>query len=272
MKMRYIIYLFILVYLVGSCKKEATNPYFDDKPVVAAYLKEGDTARLNISRLSPFASNTTYSADDINALQIAMQVNDTGTYTLTALGNGNYKASNPLLKIKQGFQYSLRFNYNGKVVSASTTIPTKPTGFTLSVPSFSLTQITPTTPASSYSLLPDPLQITWANNDNSYYMILVENIETSPVLINTTTDGPVRTFRNAPVQTNTYQVRPGQFHYFGWHRIILYHLNADYAALYSASNNNSNNLADSPSGISNGAGIFTGMNSDTLLFKVVKLQ
>ncbi|MGZ3884068.1 MAG: hypothetical protein ACXVPQ_01900 [Bacteroidia bacterium] len=264
-----ILFCTALLLLMISCKKESTSPDFVDMPVVAAYLRVGDTARLNVSRLTPFATNATYSSDDINHLQIAITSNSV-TYQLQATGNGNYIASNPLLKIDQASGYSLSFNYNGKNVSAYTTIPTKPTGFTESVNSFTLAKITPTTSFSSISF-PDPVTLTWTNNDNSYYLIVVENMEAYPDTINTKNPTQAtRIFKNPPVQTNTYQLRSNQFHFFGQHRIILYHLNADYAALYINNNNSSNNLTNTQSSVTNGTGIFTGINADTLLFQVYK--
>ena len=258
---------FVILIAMASCKKESTNPEFEDKPVIAGYLTVGDTARLNISRLTPFAGNAQFSADNINALQVFINANNT-TYQLQSTGNGNYIAGNPLLKIDPTFSYNLSLVFNGKNVTASTTIPTKPIGYTQSITSFSMTQITATT--TGFPSFPDPIKLTWTNSDNSYYLIVVENIEVSPEAINLKTDAPTRIFKNSPLQTNTYEIRANQFHYFGNHRLILYHINADYAALYTNNNNSSNNLTNSQTSVNNGAGIFTGLNADTLYFKVLK--
>jgi hypothetical protein len=52
--------------------------------------------------------------------------------------------------------------------------------------------------------------------------------------------------------------------------LILYHLNADYAALYNDTGNSSQNLTNPTTNIENGLGIFTGINADTLLLNVIK--
>ncbi len=257
----------ILLAAFAACKKESTNPEFEDKPVIAAYLTVGDTARLNISRLTPFASNSQFSSDNINALQVFINTNNT-SYQLQSRGNGNYVASNPFLKIDSSSTYNLSLVFNGKNVTASTTIPTKPKGYTQSATSFSMTQITATT--TTFPTFPGPIKLTWINSDNSYYLVVVENIEVSPEAINLKTDLPTRIFKNTPLQTNTYDIRANQFHYFGNHRLILYHINADYAALYTNNNNSSNNLTNSQTSVNNGAGIFTGLNADTLYVKVLK--
>ena len=125
----------------------------------------------------------------------------------------------------------------------------------------------PTRPA-----MPDPVKLTWTNGDNSYYMVVIENMETAPIAINDYGDKlpPGRFFRNAPTQTNQYEIQSMQFQYYGRHRLILYHLNADYAALYNDTGNSSQNLTNPTTNIENGLGIFTGINADTLLLNVIK--
>jgi hypothetical protein len=268
MKMKKIIFYMLGVVFVTACKKEAANPEFIDKPVIESYLRSGDTARLNVSRLVSYSADAQYSSDNLDALQIFISTNNT-SYQMQPKGNGNYIASNPLLKITAGSTYNVSFTYNGKSVSATTVVPPKPTGYAESVSSISLPQIT-TTSGGFGGTQPTPITLTWTNNDGSYYLVVVENIEINPVLINTTETGPSRSFRNSPIQTNTFQIRSRQFHYFGWHRIILYHLNPDYANLYGNSSNNSNNLTNTETGITNGTGIFTGINADTLMLNVIK--
>lgn len=46
--------------------------------------------------------------------------------------------------------------------------------------------------------------------------------------------------------------------------IILYHVLPDYASLYEENTTSSKNLTNPSTSITNGYGIFTGLNSDTL--------
>ena len=103
-------------------------------------------------------------------------------------------------------------------------------------------------------------------------MIVVQNIETDPELIRDTSDDrfPSRVFRNEPSVINEYKINQGQLLYFGRHILLLYHLNPDYATLYAADDNSSQNLKNPSTNISNGFGIFTGISADTLYLDVIK--
>jgi len=61
-----------------------------------------------------------------------------------------------------------------------------------------------------------------------------------------------------------------EFEYFGTHRIIIYHVLPDYADLYEQNSTSSQNLENPSTSISNGYGIFTGLNSDTLYLEVTE--
>ena len=52
------------------------------------------------------------------------------------------------------------------------------------------------------------------------------------------------------------------------HRIVLFHLNPDYAALYKQSSTSTQHIATPPTRVVNGLGIFTGVNTDTLYVAV----
>ncbi|MBK6828196.1 MAG: hypothetical protein IPG86_15690 [Chitinophagaceae bacterium] len=93
-------------------------------------------------------------------------------------------------------------------------------------------------------------------------------METNPTLINSTGQGrPV--FRTEPSQTTTQDLSFQQFTYYGNYRVVLYRIWPEYAALYEDNGANSTNLAEPPTNVVNGRGIFTGINTaDTLYVRV----
>jgi hypothetical protein len=192
-------------------------------------------------------------------------------YYLTSVGGGIYSDSS--LIIKEGVQYTLQFLYNNKVVSAVTTIPNIPKDYTQSVTEISVQKIDENTTFTPGSFqMNDPIELKWNNQDNAYFMVIVENMEANPTLIRDTTDSrfQVRSFRNEPAIINSYAMRDQQFQYFGRHMLTLYRLNPDYAALYNDNSNSSQNLTNPTTNITNGLGIFTGISSDTLYLQVNK--
>jgi hypothetical protein len=265
-KSKLITVLIIASKVFGACSPEDSNPEFVDQPVVEAYLKNGDTINVKISRELPFASNYDTSNDDINALDIVVSHNDK-IYKLTPIGTGKY--TNASLTVKEGEYYYLKFVFNGKIVTATTTIPSKPVNFQQSKTSIVVEQPSAGHPPSS---MPDPVTLTWNNPDGSYYLVVAENVEANPTSIREFDTGspPPNIFRNQPIQDNKYDVQSRDFSYYGTYRLVLFHLNPDYAALYDAKGTSSQNLTNPSTGITNGIGIFTGINSDTLWLEVLK--
>jgi hypothetical protein len=195
-------------------------------------------------------------------------------YTLVNIGDGVYIDSG--LVFKEGQTYTLSFLYEGVEVSASTTVPGKIMNYAQSDSEISVQKIdsnTVFTPGMGGGFTPgDPIELTWSNNDNSYYMVLVQNLEQSPELIRDTSDDrfPSAVFRNEPSVTSSYEIQEQQFLYFGRHALVLYHINQEYASLYDDNSNSSQNLSNPSTSIVNGFGIFTGLIADTLYFQVNK--
>ena len=250
---------FCLVFFIISCKKESTDPAFVDTPIVQAYLSPGNPVSLNITRQTPFSSNAQYSSDNINALKVFITTNNK-TYTLTPIGNGQYVDSS--LIVSDTSQYSLSFGFNGKTVTASTPIPSKPENFGESETSITVSS------TFSFGTIPEPLRLGWSNTDGSYYIVVVKNIETDPVLIDTSSNAPSFSFVQPPTTSDSELINGRQFKYYGKTLLILYHVNPDYAALYNNSTTSSQNLTPPSSDITNGYGIFTGLNADTLTINV----
>ncbi|MEM7368673.1 MAG: hypothetical protein AAF587_08705 [Bacteroidota bacterium] len=57
---------------------------------------------------------------------------------------------------------------------------------------------------------------------------------------------------------------------FGTHRVIVFRVNAEYAALYESSGTSPVSLSQPPPNVENGLGIFSGISGDTLFFEVIK--
>jgi hypothetical protein len=273
MRLRITITLFILAALIYSCI-DRNNSEFSDIPIIEGYLRTGDYVRLTVSRQIPFSSDVTYSSDDINALKITI-TNNNIDYVLTPLGNGKYIDSS--LIVSAGQRYDLSFKFNFKNVSAYTTIPAKPVGFTESETSISVMRMDSTsTPTAGGGMwqMPTPVDLTWDNDDDSYYIVVVENMEDSldPVRNFGTGDTVAfGRFNKPPTTSSGLEMRAQEFTYFGRDRLILYHVLPDYASLYEESSASSQNLTNPSTSITNGYGIFTGLNSDTL-FLTVKEQ
>jgi hypothetical protein len=256
--------------VIAGCEKEEVSE-FTDSPIIESYLEPGNYLNVKISRQIPFTSDVEYSSDDINNLAITLVYNNT-THTLTPLGNGLYVDSS--LIVTEGTQYDISFVYNDKNVTAYTKIPSKPQNYTQSVTQISITRLDSASgPPSGGITQPDPVELTWDNTDGSYYIVVIDNIETTldPIRDFGGNAPPGNRFRKAPTAVPSTEIRAMEFQYYGTHRIILYHVLPDYASLYDDNSTSSQNLTNPSTSIVNGYGIFTGLNSDTLFIEVKEL-
>lgn len=269
--MKYIIIGGLLAFTLYSCNKTTSLPEYNSDPVITAYLSAGRVLILKLTHQAS-TSSTVYSSPALEGLNITVTTGDS-IYSLADTGGAVY--TNAKLIIEAGKQYDLSFVYNGKTVTAAAIVPAKPVGFTQSLTSISVDKIDSTTEGGGFGgpgNMTEPVELTWTNNDASYYVIVVENLEVNPErIIDTSANVDTsRVFRNSPVTTGSYAITARSFKYFGAHRIVLYHIRPDYALLYDNSTSSSQSLFTPANGITNGVGIFTGVNADTLYLQVNK--
>ncbi|MEA5401675.1 DUF4249 family protein [Arcicella sp. DC2W] len=257
-----------------ACEEDSNFIQGGAKPIVEAYLVAGKPISLIVKKEIAYNEDTSNTQTPINGLDIKIS-DGTNTYALTSVGEGLYK-SDTNVKLKVGVTYNLSFVYNGNPVTASTIIPTKPVGFTTDITSIARTKLNLSSGGGFGGGFVDEnvnVNLTWSNPTSDYHFVVVDNLEVSPVLIitlptSTNFSDLTRRFRSQPVQGTTTILRSQQFQYFGKHNIVLLKVNPDYAALYNSTGSTSQNISTPPSTITNGLGIFTGVNADTLAFTV----
>jgi hypothetical protein len=282
--MKNILILFILSFGFLSSCTELENGLVDTnaKPVVEAYLSPGTPVSIRIYKEIPYAEVTTANANKevpIENLKITLKGPESSVL-LNSLGSGLYTAP-ASFKILVGKEYSMKFDYNGMGVYASTMIPSKPINYKADKDLITRQAIDLSQgggglggrPGGNFNQAAN-LTLTWSNPTNDYFISVIENMETNPVEIVKFPVDPTRVrpdirFRNEPVQGTTVEIRPQNFQYFGFHRVILFKLNPDYVALYKRNGNTTQNISTPPTTITNGLGIFTGINSDTLKVRVI---
>ena len=266
---------FIVALSLGftACEKDSNLIEGGIKPVVEGYLVAGRPISITVKKEIAFTDDN--SAVETPILGLSIKVSGNGqTYALKSSGNGLYE-SDKTVRLKVGSTYTLAFDYNGKAISASTTIPTKPVGFTSDLTSIARTKLDLSS-GSSNIRNPDgntDVNLTWTNPASEYHFVVADNVEISPVAIitlptNTNFQDIIRRFRSQPVQGTETRLRSQQFQYFGKHNLVLLKVNPDYVALYNSSGTTSQNISTPPTTITNGLGIFTGINADTLAFSV----
>lgn len=186
-----------------------------------------------------------------------------------SIGNGYYR--NPDLLVQSGESYTLSFEYSGESISATTYIPLKKE-VEMSVEDITLEKIESGT-FPNFGDLPDPVELQWENTEGDYYYVVVQNIEEDPEVVNELLEEFGRPFRfvSEPQIMDFYAIDPRrEIQQFGMHEVIVFRVNPEYAALYETSGATSTTIAQPPTNVVNGLGLFTGVSSDTLLLNVIK--
>lgn len=275
----------VLIALVSLTACTDTNQviFSNQKPVVEAFLAPGKPVSLKLTTVIAYAA-TEDDADSVSrpitGQTIKIHTSDGKVFTLKEVSEGVYESALTEV-VKFGLTYTLDFSYRGLPISATTSIPARPTGFTLSRNVIYRTQIDLSSGTTGGFRPPSgedrsPIEATWDNPTSDYHFVAFINTETTPTSITilpaTSTQSPfVRRFNNEPTTASTSLIMPQTFQYFGRHYAVLYRLNADYAALYKSTGTTTQNISTPPTAITNGLGVFTGVNADTLIVNVYQL-
>ncbi|NVO19928.1 MAG: DUF4249 family protein [Bacteroidetes bacterium] len=259
--------LILMLIILVSCTKDLITPLDADKiAVVESYLYAGDSIiKVKVTKVLPFSEDTLDATEYITGLHL--QVNgadltesEPGIYTLD-LGN---KSINP------DSTYYVKFRFYDDTISSSTVIPAKPTGFSLSATTVYTDRITSTSgfPGSPMK----DIDLTWDNDDYSYYYLTVEYLETTLDYINYAMEAYDLPLAESisPLQSAGTRLGMRNFEFFGRYRVVLFKVNKDFADLYQHLTSNSNNITTPVTTIKNGYGVFTGMSSDTVYIQVLE--
>lgn len=259
MKAIKIIFLLTIISLI-SCEDSEIDSIPEARVVVKALLHADQPIDIHISKEILFKREENDNTFYLEGLEVTMS-DDEGSFILNDDGNGNYSSTK---LVDTDYTYSLSFTYNDENINSSTSVPSKPEDYTSSR---SLIKIEPFTGGRPPTVSQETVELNWTNSDQSYYIVVVTNLEDEPEPINTS--GFSRpTFRSEPEISDNYDIGSADFQYYGMHSMILYKVTPEYAALYEDPGDNSLTIKTPYSNIKNGLGIFTAVNSDTLYINV----
>jgi hypothetical protein len=248
-----------LVFL-ASCGENVATPGIDaGSPIVECYLEEGkNTLNVKLYTMEVYLGDDYVLSKPIGGLRL--QVNER---ELQETSPGTYSLDLGADTIRSLEEYHLEFEYEGKIIRASTSVP-RPVENLRIEPS----QLTRTYASYYWGGEEDSTEIvvSWDDPDGSFYQIYVVSPSSSTV---NTPSGPVFGRRMMqPFQGNRYVMRPMDFPVAGYYSIYLYRVNKDYADLYERVS--STDLANPVSSIDNALGIFTSMSVALAGFSLVE--
>ncbi|MEP2026827.1 MAG: DUF4249 family protein [Reichenbachiella sp.] len=264
--------IFTLFWFI-SCEEVPDFEADDTVPVVEAFLYvDNPIDDIKISKVIPFESEAT--DNEVDGLNIEIKWNGK-IYPLVNAENGGGKYFYPGtdLEIISGDNYEISFQFEGNIISSSTTAPPVPTGLSISTSSLELPQLIDLIDIRDLAQSENSnVNIEWNNPNGDYYFLVIENLEGNPepIDLNNTLNFNFE-FVSSPTQDNFFTLIPF-VHYtqFGTHRIIVYRVNEEYALLYETIEQDSRDLNEPFTNVKNGVGIFSGFASDTVYLEINK--
>lgn len=249
--------IMLLLLMAAACKKNSPVNY-SALPVVEGYLMPDRNVEVRVSLQKDLVDTNAYG---VPITGLTLQISDgTNTKTLNEDKAGHY-ILNDLTFIKAKGTYSLSFTYNNLPVTAQTVVPDKPSRITTS-------SDTVTIPNQVFGVAPTafvPVTFSWANAGSYNHILVFRYMETFKSIISNrpTTDTTTSVEVNA-VKAASYEISQRTMKYYGNYKVILMRVNPEYINMLNNSSTSSQNLTNAPTNVTNGLGIFTAMQADTL--------
>jgi Domain of unknown function (DUF4249) len=256
-------WLIVIPFCILACTKES-NSSQQPKAVVEAFLQPGKPALVKVTK-EILTNSVNTGTRIINGLNITITGNG-NRYTLTQNAFGEYESAS--IQVIAGQQYELKFTYNDKVVTGTTTVPDKPVNFTCSPASITVPNFSGG-PGGGIPSFPEPVKAKWNNTIGAYHYIAIKSVDPTASEISNNNPGGGG-FTNTPDQGSSRDINFTEFKYYGINALILYRIQPEFAALYNSAGSNSQNLTTIPTNLVNALGVFTAVNAADTVFVSVK--
>lgn len=273
--MKKVAFLIFIGIWTFSCETEDFDTIDSNTIIVEGFLFEGQTvSSVTISRLKPFEYNENENFGVSDAEVVLLNSDQEFNMKLNNDQLGEYVIDDIDWAVNVGETYSLQVSHENNLITATTTVPPKPTGVVISE---TLLEIPPVESFEDVfsAINLETLEVSWDNEEARYYYFLVENIEEDPEEINQLDfnfgDGNFNLVTE-PTNLDIYNLQPNVLTQYGTYMIVIYAVSQEYVDLYQTDQQDSRNLTEPLTNVKNGVGVFTSFSTDTLYFEVTKPQ
>jgi hypothetical protein len=183
------------------------------------------------------------------------------------------------LEVRPNDVFDITVKSQPRIATASTVVPLATRGLNLSdnkihIPQIQINLYTREQVTALFASA--RLKVNWDNSDNQLHFISVESLDKfDPIFPSDFPPSVItlfRTFRfvSAPNRNNTYEIIGLSLETYGRYRVKVYRVNKEYADLFENQKQDSRDLNEPPSNITNAFGIFSAFASDSAFFEVVR--
>lgn len=275
-KIAVVILISCLIGIAGCANESSPFTQSTDMVVIRGYVYANEpVSDIKLTSTLPLGTEE-QSGPPINNASVVLVKNGMRYALSPSPGDsGYYHYDGSNLTITAGDHLGIEVSYFDKLATGETVAPPPPGGVTISreelvVPYFggfgfggggfatidtTNTQVT----------------VRWENQNKSLYFVSVENVDSNPQSISS--NRPFfSNFRwiSQPIAGNEYTVRFNTITSLGRHRMKVYSINQEYADLYASRNQDSRDLNEPLTNITNGLGVFSAFNSDSVFFNAIE--
>ena len=276
---KYTLYFILFTFFFSACEEENLNNIAENQFVVEAFIYEGEPIDdIRIKSTFPLAEELDTSAP-INDAQVTI-IKEGQRYDLVPSGNeGLYHYPNDDVSVDVGDEFQLEVVHSGITATATTVVPTPTTGLRLSADSLKVPQLLlregreAIVMAVGAFLRSSSIEAIWDNPNEDLYFMVVESVKDTldPILPGQVIEALANfRFVSEPTDGTSLTFLGGTLVSFGQYVVKVFHINQEYAALYENREQDSRDLNEPPSNVTNALGVFSAFNSQNAFFEVAR--
>ncbi|MDW3196492.1 MAG: DUF4249 family protein [Cytophagales bacterium] len=269
--------LIIMTCLLCSCLEDTTRtPNF----VVEGFIVAGEPVNnIKIKQISSLLSEEVTS-ESITDARVVIEHGSDAFPLLFNSTTGLYEYVESDLNIEIAEEYRLTVDVGDRLASATTLVPDRPTGLSLTG-----NQLVIPTLRLSFQLrqeITDLFQeeritLTWDEVEGQSFFVVIENrvAELDPILPEQIPEEAIELlssfrFISEPSTTGSFDIIGVALETYGPHVAKVFTVNEEYVDLFNSLEQDSRDLNEPPSNVSQALGIFTAFAVDSLEFEVVR--
>ena len=274
-KKQILLSVLISIFLMSGCTEESPLISDVDLVVVWAYLYAGEpVTNIKITSTIPLDTDSSGAPPINNAVVSLIKDGELYECIPSPGDSGYYHYPDTSMPISAGDNFTIEVEYNDDIITAQTIVPEKPINVSISSTEMSIPDFNDMQALREWQMGggSEPIQITWDSEEDSWYYVMLENIDSNPIELNSWMHERMKDFIFPPINDNTHNIRLPYITHLGRHRITVYKVNQEYVDLYESRDQDSRDLNEPLTNIENGLGVFTAFNSASTYLKVVQMQ
>ncbi len=258
--------LISFLFFIWSCTPE--EPPAKNTFVVEAFIFTGEPIDdIKIKSIIPL-DQTELISDPINDASVTLIKNNIRYGLVSADNEGNYEYPAGDLNVEIGDLFQIEVVYDGITATGETMVPEAPQGVSISE---ALIELPPLGPGFVEFVQQIDLIVSWDNpSDELHFMVIEDRVDVKDPIFPEQVENQLAQFRlvSEPTRESQFEITVPNFTTFGEYVVKVYRINQEYADLYQTLVQDSRDLNEPLSNITNALGVFSAFTSDSVFFEV----